>query len=139
MISCCGRESRFTPVVDLMKKWSIHAGGVLPLTTVHRRLGVLLLGNDKAEGYSPEDICFLSLAADQRASAIDYAVNSRASQVAEDRLKPLWDPSNSVVSKLERRDRLWLVIDTISALVRTVLPDSSTDFIDRALENEDSP
>jgi hypothetical protein len=55
-------RSRFTFVVDLMKKWGIHAGGALPLTTVHRRRGVLLLGNDEAEGYSPEDICFLSLA-----------------------------------------------------------------------------
>jgi hypothetical protein len=62
MISCFERESRFTFVVDLRKKWGIHAGGALPLTTVHRRLGVLLLGNDEAEGYSPEDICFLALA-----------------------------------------------------------------------------
>jgi C4-dicarboxylate-specific signal transduction histidine kinase len=40
-----------------------------------------------------------------------------------------------VVSKLEPRDRLWLAIDTIPALVWSVLPDSSTAFIDRGLEN----
>ena len=71
-----------TPVVDLMKKWGIQSGWVPPLTTVYRHLGVLLLGSDEAEDYSQEDICFLSLAADQSASAIDYAVNFRASQVA---------------------------------------------------------
>jgi len=65
-----------------MKKWGIQSGWVPPLTTVYRHLGVLLLGSDEAEDYSQEDICFLSLAADQSASAIDYAVNFRASQVA---------------------------------------------------------
>ena len=50
-------------MVDLMKKWGIQSGCALPLTTVHRRLGVLLLGSDEAEGYSQADICFLALAA----------------------------------------------------------------------------
>jgi C4-dicarboxylate-specific signal transduction histidine kinase len=40
-----------------------------------------------------------------------------------------------MVSKLEPRDRLWLAIDTIPALVWSVLPDSSTAFIDLGLEN----
>ena len=51
------------------------AGCALPLTTVYRRLGVLLLGGDEIEDYSQVDICFLALAAHQSASAIDYAVN----------------------------------------------------------------
>jgi hypothetical protein len=54
--------SRFTFVVDLMKKWGIQSGCALPLTTAHHRRGVLLFGSDEAEGYSQEDICFLSLA-----------------------------------------------------------------------------
>jgi hypothetical protein len=76
MIPCFERESRFTFVVDLMKKWGIESGCALPLTTVHHRLGVLLLGSNEPR--------------------------------------------------------------TIPALVWRVLPDSSTDFIDRGLENEDS-
>ena len=38
-----------------------------------------------------------------------------------------------IVERKQAEDRLRLVIDTIPALVRTVLPDSSTDFIDHAL------
>ena len=56
MIPCFEREGRFTPVVDVMKKWGIQSGCALPLTTVHRRLGVLLLGSDEAAGYSHADL-----------------------------------------------------------------------------------
>ena len=62
-IPCFKRQNRFTPMVDFMKKWGIQSGCVLPLTKVHRRLGVLLLGSDEAEGDSQTDICFLALAA----------------------------------------------------------------------------
>jgi hypothetical protein len=82
MIPCFERQSHFTPVVDLMKKWGIQSWCALPLTTVHCRPGVLWLGSDEAEGDSQADSCFLALAADQSASGIDYAMNFRASQVA---------------------------------------------------------
>jgi hypothetical protein len=82
MIPCFERQSRFILMVDLMKKWDIQSWCALPLTTVHRRPRVLLLGSDEAEGYSQADSCFLALAADQSASAIDYAMNFRAYQVA---------------------------------------------------------
>jgi uncharacterized protein YigA (DUF484 family) len=44
------------------EKMGIQSGCALPLTTAHHRRGVLLFGSDEAEGYSQEDICFLSVA-----------------------------------------------------------------------------
>jgi hypothetical protein len=76
MIPCFEREGRFTPVVDLMKKWGIQSGCALPLTTGHRR-----------------SECYCSAAMKPRA---------------------------------------------IPTLIWSVLPDNSTDFTDRGLENEDS-
>jgi hypothetical protein len=63
MTPCFKRQNRFIPMVDLMEEWGIQSGCVLSLTTVQRRLGVLLLGSDEAEGYSRADISFLAVAA----------------------------------------------------------------------------
>jgi len=48
---------------------------VLPLTTVHRRLGGLAFGSIEADAYSEEEVSFLSFVANQVALAVDDALN----------------------------------------------------------------
>lgn len=100
VLPCLERETRFPGMVELIKKCGMQSGCALPLTTVHRRLGVLWFGSGEPDAYSEEDIFFLSLVADQIALATDDALNFRASQVAQHRLKMLLDLTNSVVSNL---------------------------------------
>src|SRR4029077_6560643 len=106
VIPCFERETRFPRMLDVIKGSGMRSGCALPLTTVHRRLGVLFLGSEEAEAYSEEDVSFLSLVADQIALATDDALNFAASQKAQEQLKLLLDLTNSVVSTLDLRELL---------------------------------
>jgi formate hydrogenlyase transcriptional activator len=117
VLPCLKRETRFPRMVEVIKKCGMQSGCALPLTTVHRRLGVLWIGSSAPDAYSEEDIFFLSLVADQIALATDDALNFQASQVAQERLKMLLDLTNSVVSNLELRD----LLRAVAANVRRVM------------------
>jgi formate hydrogenlyase transcriptional activator len=117
VIPCLERETRFPAMIELIKRCGMQSGCALPLTTVHRRLGVIWFGSSEPDAYSEEDVFFLSLVADQIALATDDALNFQASQVAQNRLKMLLDLTNSVVSNLELRE----LLRAIAANVRRVM------------------
>src|SRR5260221_10986704 len=58
-------ETRFPAVAETLKKRGVRSVCVLPLTTVHRRLGGLAFGRLEADAYSGEEVGFLSLGANQ--------------------------------------------------------------------------
>src|SRR5438445_1422778 len=117
VIPCVDRETRFPRALDPIRTCGIRSGCAFPLTTVHRRLGVLFLGSEETEAYSDEDISFLSLVAGQIALAIDDALNFEASRKAQEQLKLLLDLTNSVVSTLDLRE----LLRNISANLRRVM------------------
>jgi formate hydrogenlyase transcriptional activator len=88
-----------------------------PLSDIHRRLGSVLIVSVRRDAYSPEDVRFCTLVANQLAVAMDDAINFRASQRARERLELLLDLTNRVVSKLHLRD----VLREISANIRRVM------------------
>jgi formate hydrogenlyase transcriptional activator len=117
-------ETRFPRMMALLTTYRIQSVCGLPLTTVHRRLGGLIIGSAHPDAYSEEEVCFLSLVADQVALAIENALNFEAAQLAQaalqrnnDRLKLILDVNNSLVSNLELRD----LLRAISASVRRVM------------------
>jgi len=117
-------ETRFPQMTEQLRKYGIQSACALPLTTVHRRVGILALGSEHPNAYSDDEVCFLSLVANQVAVAIDDALNFEASKLAQrelqrerDRLKLLLDVNNSVVSNLELRK----VLRAIAASVRRVM------------------
>lgn len=132
VIPCVDRETRFRKALDAVKACGIRSGCAFPLTTVHRRLGVLFLGSEEADAFSEEDVSFLSLVADQIALATDDALNFTASQKAQEQLKLLLDLTNSVVSTLDLRE----LLRNISANLRRVM---QCDFVGVGLpETENS-
>ena len=132
VIPCVDRETRFRKALDAVKACGIRSGCAFPLTTVHRRLGVLFLGSEEADAFSEEDVSFLSLVADQIALATDDALNFTASQKAQEQLKLLLDLTNSVVSTLDLRE----LLRNISANLRRVM---QCDFVGVGLPDaEDS-
>jgi formate hydrogenlyase transcriptional activator len=97
----------------ILKRLNIRSTCALPLTTAHRKLGVITFCSKQVEAYSPNDIRFVSQVADYTALAFDDALNfaalRRASeelQSKNDRLRLLLDVTNQVVSNLELRDLL---------------------------------
>jgi formate hydrogenlyase transcriptional activator len=125
------RETRFPNLTDQLKGCGIQSVCALPLTTVHRRIGSLVIGSEHPNAYSEADVWFLSLVANQVAAAIGDALNWEASRLAQkelerkqaelqrerDRLKLLLDVNNNVISNLELRD----LFASISASVRRVM------------------
>src|SRR6202163_783650 len=54
-------ETRFPAVAEMLRNRGVRSVCVLPLTTVHRRLGGLAVGSLEADAYSSEEVGFLSL------------------------------------------------------------------------------
>ena len=100
------QETRFPDTMELLKKHEIQSVCMLPLTTVHRRIGSMFIASERADAYSEDEVRFLGLVADQMALAIDDALNFETSRTAQEQLKLLLDLTNSVVSTLDLRELL---------------------------------
>jgi formate hydrogenlyase transcriptional activator len=100
------QESRFPQMLERLAKLGLNSACVLPLSTAHRKLGSLSFTSRLEDAYSPDEQRFLSLVANQIAVAIDDA---RAQQ----RLRLLLDLTNRVVSKLDLRELLQEIAESI--------------------------
>jgi formate hydrogenlyase transcriptional activator len=80
-------ETRFPAVAEMLKNRGVRSVCVLPLTTVHRRLGGLAVGSTRADAYNAEEVSFLSLVANQVALAVDDALSFDAAQHATEALR----------------------------------------------------
>src|SRR5205085_10122803 len=80
-------ETRFPAVAEMLKNRGVRSVCVLPLTTVHRRLGGLAVGSIGADAYSAEEVRFLTLVANQVALAVDDALNFESSQQTKEALR----------------------------------------------------
>ena len=110
-------ETRFPASTAIMREAGLQSVCAFPLTTAHRRLGSLVIASVRRDAYSPEEVRFCGLVANQIALAMDDAINFRASQRAQERLELLLDLTNRVVSNLNLRD----VLREISANIRRVM------------------
>jgi len=118
------QESRFPGLKRILGELNIGSTCTLPLTTVHRRSGVIEFGSSRPHAYPEEEISFLSLVADHVALTIEGALNFEEAQRAQaelqsnnERLKLLLDMTNTLVSNLELRD----LLRAISASIRQVM------------------
>ena len=118
------RETRYPRMREYFKQYDIRSSCVLPLTTVHRRLGVFAIGVSRSAAYSAEEVEFLSSVANHLALALDNALNLESSRQAEaelkdknDRLELVLDLTNRLVSNLELRE----LLREVSGNVRRVM------------------
>ena len=111
------RETRFPASTRVMRQAGLQSVCAFPLTTAHRRLGSLVIASVRRDAYSPDEVAFCGLVANQIALAMDDALNFRASQRAQERLELLLDLTNRVVSNLNLRD----VLREISANIRRAM------------------
>jgi formate hydrogenlyase transcriptional activator len=109
-------ETRFLAVAEMLKKRGVRSVCVLPLTTVHRRLGGLAFGSTEADAYNVEEVNFLSFVANQVALAVDDALNFDALQHAEEALR---------ASEQSFR----LIVDSIPGLVNTTTAEGEFEFV----------
>jgi formate hydrogenlyase transcriptional activator len=118
------QESRFSRLKRILSELNIGSTCALPLTTAHRRFGVIEFGSSRPNAYPEAEAGFLSLVADHVALTIEGALNFEEAQRAQaelqsnnERLKLLLDMTNTLVSNLELRD----LLRAISASIRQVM------------------
>src|SRR5947208_404346 len=109
-------ETRFPAVAEMLKSRGVRSACVLPLTTVHRRLGGLAFGSVEADAYNEEEVNFLSFVANQVALAVDDALNFDALQHAEEALR---------ASEQSFR----LIVNSIPGLVNTTTAEGEFEFV----------
>src|SRR6202158_2131774 len=109
-------ETRFPAVAEMLKNRGVRSVCVLPLTTVHRRLGGLALGSTEADAYSEQEVNFLSFVANQVALAVDDALNFDALQRAEEALRA-------------SEQGFRLIVDSIPGLVNTTTAEGEFEFV----------
>ncbi|MBZ5564613.1 MAG: sigma 54-interacting transcriptional regulator [Acidobacteriia bacterium] len=118
------KETRYSPTINLLRESGVKSFCALPLTTAHRRVGVLGLGSVRGDAYRDADLPFLERVAAQVAVAVDNALNfqsvqSYQAQLARerDRLRLLLEVNNAVVSNLD----LHQLMVAIAGCLRRVL------------------
>src|SRR5437899_9217421 len=102
---------------EILKKYGIRSVCTLPLTTAHSKVGTLTFASKAPDIYNAEEVCFLSVVADQIALAFDNALLFDAAQASQqqllkknERVGLLLELTNHVVSNLEFRDLLRAVV-----------------------------
>ena len=124
-------DPRFPVKSMFMREAGLQSLCAVPLTTAHRRLGSLIIASVQPGAYTPEEVRFFSLVADQIALATDDSINFAASQRAQERLQLLLDLTNRVASHLNLRE----VLREISAQIRAVM---QCDGVGIGLPNRDN-
>ncbi len=97
----------------------------LPLTTAHRRVGVLSFGSRDADQYGADAVAFMEQVAAHVAIAVDNAINFDAAQRLQgelreerDRLRLLLEVNNLLVSRLEYPDLLQTLSESLQRVVK---------------------
>src|SRR5882762_2894936 len=110
-------DARFSKFQEVLKKYGVPCVCTLPLTTAHSKVGTLTFASKAPDIYTAEEVCFLSLVAEQIALAFDNALHFDAAQALQQQLLKkneraglLLELTNHVVSNLEFRDLLRAVV-----------------------------
>jgi formate hydrogenlyase transcriptional activator len=129
-------DDRLSKFQEALKKRQIRCVCTLPLTTAHSKVGTLAFASKARDIYTAEEVCFLSVVADQIALAFDNALHFDAAQASQqqllkknDRLGLLLELTNHVVSNLQFRELLRAVVASTRRImgcdgVGITLPDS---------------
>src|ERR1700719_500901 len=112
-------DARCCKFKEILKKYGIRCVCTLPLTTPHSKVGTLTFASKTPNIYTAEEVCFLSVVADQIALAFDNALHFDAAQTSQqqllkksERVGLLVELTNQVVSNLELRALLRAVVSS---------------------------
>jgi formate hydrogenlyase transcriptional activator len=113
------------PALDFIRQHGWKVTCWLPLTTAHRRVGVLTFGSSKADTYGDEVVVFMEQVAAHVAVAVDNAINYDNAQAYQrelsedrDRLRLLLDVNNLLVSQLDYRALLPAISNALRHVIR---------------------
>ena len=131
-------EGTLEPVLAFIRSQGRKTACWLPLTTAHRKIGVLSFGSSTATAYTDDILAFMEQVAAMVAIAVDNGINydeaqryQRELRDERDHLRFLLDVNNLLVSHLDYRG----LLKAISEAVQRVI---DADHIGVALYDEES-
>jgi formate hydrogenlyase transcriptional activator len=117
-------EGTLHPTLELIRAQGRKMTCWLPLTTAHKRVGVLSFGSRSTTVYTDDVVAFMEQVAAGVAIAVENGINREQAQRYEhdlqeerDRLRFLLDINNLLVSRLEYPDLLKLICDAVQRIV----------------------
>jgi formate hydrogenlyase transcriptional activator len=111
------QEDRF-PIVKVLRDYPVKSICILPLSTAHKRLGVLSIASDKAAAYNRLDLEFAQLVATQIAIAVEAQCYQHQLAYERDRSELLLEINNMLVSSLNLHE----LLAAVSACLQRVVP-----------------
>jgi formate hydrogenlyase transcriptional activator len=141
VISSLDQKSQYPSIVRFFRVHGNESLCVLPLKKTHGHLGVLCFARKKRDGFTENDVIFLSLIAKYVGLAIDDRLNLAHLEVAlaqleteQARLRLILDLNNSVVSNLELGEVLRSASPNIRKAMRlegiaVILPDAPNEHL----------
>ncbi|OFW18850.1 MAG: hypothetical protein A3H97_14365 [Acidobacteria bacterium RIFCSPLOWO2_02_FULL_65_29] len=118
-------EALLGTALDFLRGHGARVTCWLPLTTAHRRVGVLSFGSRDADQYGADAVAFMEQVAAHVAIAVDNAINfddaqrlQRELRDERDRLRLLLEMNNLLVSRLEYPDLLQTLSESLQRVVR---------------------
>jgi formate hydrogenlyase transcriptional activator len=124
MVAAIPAEAPLPAGLAFLRSQGLKMACFLPLTTAHRRIGVLAFGSRSATAYTADIVTFMEQVAGGVAIAVDNAINREQAQRYElelrderDRLRFLLDINNLLVSQLEYRPLLAAICDAVQRVI----------------------
>ncbi len=118
-------ESLLGTELDFIRSHGARVTSWLPLTTAHRRVGVLSFGSRDADQYAADAVAFMEQVAANVAVAVDNAINFDDAQRLQeelreerDRLRLLLDMNNLLVSRLDYPELLQTLSESLQRVVK---------------------
>jgi formate hydrogenlyase transcriptional activator len=112
------------PVLDALRREGLKMTCWLPLTTSHRRVGVLAFGSRSGQPYTDDVLAFTEQIAGIVAIAVENGINREDAQQYDlelreerDRLQFILDVNNLLVSRLDYRALLEAICETVQRIV----------------------
>ncbi len=117
VVSPLDAETRDRELVEAALRRGIHALILVPLSNGDRRLGILAFGFRTP--FQPDEpaLAFLRRVASEFAVAVDGYLTRRALQKERDRMRVLFDITNSLVSKLPQEELFSAISEQLSRVV----------------------
>ncbi|MGH9347463.1 MAG: sigma 54-interacting transcriptional regulator [Vicinamibacterales bacterium] len=118
-------EAPLGTALDFIRAHGARVTCWLPLTTAHRRVGVLSFGSRDADQYGADAVAFMEQVAAHVAIAVDNAINFDDAQRLQeelrderDRLRLLLEVNNLLVARLEYPDLLQTLSESLQRVVK---------------------
>jgi formate hydrogenlyase transcriptional activator len=112
------KEDRWPEIIGRLRERGISSLVMVPMTTGHRRLGILAFGSVAMTETSQEEMEFIQRVTSEFAVTINSYLTQAKYIRERDRLQLLFDVTNSLVSKLSWETLFSAVADQLSKVVK---------------------